>query len=111
MKLYHGTARATVDSILAHGIEPRGKRRRSNWKHSVESNPDCVYLTNCYPLHFSLSAGKDLSDLAIIEVETAGLNQARLRSAWRTTTSWAASIASTPAGSSVTKSTSMTSVR
>lgn len=70
MLLYHGTSRAALPAILQDGIKPRGKKGKSNWKHSVESNPNCVYLTEGYGLYFAINAGKDLTDLAIVEVDT-----------------------------------------
>lgn len=69
MKLYHGTSRRALSKILAEGIRPRGKRK-GNWTQSVESNPRCVYLTNAYPLYFAINVAKDLSDVAIVEVDS-----------------------------------------
>lgn len=70
MKLYHGTSRTALDRILVDGIKPRGDTGKTNWKSTVDSNPDCVYLTEGYALHFALQAGKSLGDLAIVEVDT-----------------------------------------
>lgn len=57
MKLYHGTSEANLDAILRDGIVPRGLRNKNgNWEHTVESNPEVVYLTNCYAAYFALNA-------------------------------------------------------
>lgn len=71
MYLYHGTSWARLQQILKGGeIKPRGVTGRSCWKHSIESNPDTVYLTSAYPLYFAFNAAKDGADGAIIEVDT-----------------------------------------
>lgn len=76
MKLYHGTSQTALPSIRQHGLRPRGKRGPTNYKHTIESNPDCVYLTQGYSLYFAINAAKGidgasiLADLAIVEVDT-----------------------------------------
>ena len=74
MLLYHGTSEKAWNSIKKSGIRPRGLSKKSNWKHSIESNPDTVYLTDTYPLHFAMSAirqtGDKIDRVAIIEVDT-----------------------------------------
>lgn len=52
MKLYHGTSDRYLDSILRHGIRPRGRRKKSNWD-SYPSRADCVCLTNAYAAYFA----------------------------------------------------------
>lgn len=75
MKLYHGTAARHLNAILKDGIRPRGRNGRHNWKHTVESNPDFVYLTNAYGLHFAHNGTPvDGGELAIIEIDTVHLN-------------------------------------
>jgi hypothetical protein len=75
MKLYHGTSQTALAGILISGIRPRGKKGRSNWKHSVESNAECVYLTEGYAVHFACNAvDPDKDAAAIIEVDTDRLN-------------------------------------
>lgn len=70
-RLYHGTTEAAVSDILKNGIKPRGKKS-GNWKHSIESNPNAVYLTDSYAIYFAGNA-TDLEKgerLAIIEIDT-----------------------------------------
>lgn len=67
--LYHGTSQAALGKILIEGIKPRGKHGKSNWKGTVESNPNCVYLSEGYALHFAINATDD-KQAAIIEVDT-----------------------------------------
>jgi hypothetical protein len=75
MKLYHGTSQTALAGILISGIRPRGKRGKSNWKHSVESNAECVYMTEGYGIHFACAAvDPDSGAAAIIEVDTDRLN-------------------------------------
>lgn len=74
MKLYHGTSAARLPSILKDGIKPRGKGK-GNWKHSVDGNPNVVYLTIAYALYFAWTAtdiGKN-EDLLVLEIDTAKL--------------------------------------
>lgn len=78
MLLYHGTAARHLPAILREGIKPRGKGT-GNWKRTIESNADCVYLTNAYVLHFAGNASKDAGDLAVIEVDTAKLDPFRMQ--------------------------------
>ncbi len=73
MKLYHGTAARHLPDILANGLKPRGKGT-GNWRHSVESCPDAVYLTNSYALHYAYSATKPGEPMVVLEVDTSKLN-------------------------------------
>lgn len=82
MKIYHGTAERHLGSILANGLRPRILSGESNWTHSIESNPDTVYLTTSYALYFALSA-LDTDDLendraVVLEIETDGLDSSLL---------------------------------
>lgn len=70
MLLYHGTSAVALPTILAHGIKPRGAKGRSNWKHTVPSNPKTVYLTNAYALYYAQCAAKGKDDLVVFEVDT-----------------------------------------
>ena len=78
MKLYHGTAERRLPTILSLGLQPRG-RRRGNWKHSILSCPDAVYLTQAYALYYAWQAtdDKDKADrLAVLEIDTDKLDPA-----------------------------------
>ena len=76
MLLYHGTSEARWNDIVAKGaIIPRGKTKLGNWKHTIESNPKCVYMTDAYAGYFAINAievPKDDSEVraAIIEIDT-----------------------------------------
>jgi len=73
MKLFHGTAAANVPAILAHGLKPRGKGR-GNWKHTVDSCPDAVYLTDAYGLYYAHMGTKPGERMAVLEVDTTNLD-------------------------------------
>ncbi len=78
MELYHGTSESRAKKILKEGIKPRHVSGKSNWKHSVESNPEAVYLTDAYPMYFAFNAGKEKERWAIIEVDTDLLDESKL---------------------------------
>lgn len=82
MKLYHGTSERALARILKQGITPRSQRgkNKGNWKHTVTSHPDCVYLTSVYGLYFAMCAtGSKVSGRpVVIEVDTLRLNPFKL---------------------------------
>lgn len=78
MKLYHGTSESRARKIMVEGLKPRGKSGKTNWKHSIESNPKAVYLTDAYPLYFAVQASNKGERWAVIEVETDLLDESRL---------------------------------
>jgi hypothetical protein len=73
--LYHGTSGKNARLAAFEGIHPRGKHGRTNWKRTVESNPDAVYLTDAYPLYFAINAAKGDDDYAVIQIDTEKLDQ------------------------------------
>jgi len=74
VNLYHGTSTKALKSIAAHGLQPRDKSN-GNWKDTVPSRRDSVYLTRAYPLYFAMcAAGEQEADAAIIEVKFASLS-------------------------------------
>lgn len=76
MLLYHGTSAKHIESILEHGLIPRGKAE-SNWPAS--SSEHHVYLTQAYGMYFAQSARKAASeDLLIVEVDTTLLDERNL---------------------------------
>jgi hypothetical protein len=79
MKLYHGTSESRARKIMDEGLKPRGKSGKTNWKHTVESNPKAVYLTDTYPLYFAFTACGDSDERwAVIEVDTDLLDESKL---------------------------------
>jgi len=79
---YHGTSFASWNRIQHEGIIPRGSSKISNWSHSIESNPNTVYLSDAYAMYFGVVAAETSFDrcskVVIIEVETDTLNQSNL---------------------------------
>ena len=67
--LYHGTSIKFAKSILQHGLCPRGAKGKTNWEHTLESRPDCVYLTAGYAGYFAGNAGP-VGPWAIFEIDT-----------------------------------------
>lgn len=77
VKVYHGTSLTRWNLIKNQGLLPRGKSKKSNWTHSIESNPETVYLTDAYALYFALETlnqckGK-FDNAVIIEMDTDNL--------------------------------------
>jgi hypothetical protein len=54
--LFHGTSTKFKSSIMKHGLQPRGNKNRSTYKGKLASDPDRVYLTDVYALHFAALA-------------------------------------------------------
>lgn len=75
MKLYHGTGERAAKLALVEGIKPRGEHGNSNWKRTIESNPNGVYLTDAYPLYFAFNAVKDGERAAVLEIDTDRLQE------------------------------------
>jgi hypothetical protein len=75
MKLYHGTNARYLDAILKDGLVPRGKSK-GNWKHTITSNPNAIYLTTAYALYFAMNSLDPKKDekMLVVEVDTAKLN-------------------------------------
>lgn len=73
MKLYHGTGERAAKLAIERGILPRGKRK-GNWKHTVLSRSDSVYLTDAYAMYFAINARTDRERAAVIEIDTKYLN-------------------------------------
>ncbi len=73
MKLYHGTTEAVARLALTEGLKPRRATGKDNWAHTVNSSPDCVYLTTAYAAYFAINACGDNDRPAIIEIDTDGL--------------------------------------
>lgn len=70
MILYHGTSTKHLPGIFRHGLRGRGKDGVTNWEHTIESNPDTVYLTDTYPTYFALNASDPWDTPVIIEIDT-----------------------------------------
>lgn len=80
VKLYHGTSETVAREAMRVGLKPRSHTGKNNWRHSIESHPNLVYLTVAYAPYFAANAvGQSQSRPAIIEVETDLLNRTRLR--------------------------------
>ena len=71
--LYHGTRAGLRDDIIKMGLRPRWGRS-GNWKHTVSSNSQAVYLTTSYPVHFALCAARRTEDLLILEIRADALD-------------------------------------
>lgn len=67
MKLYHGTDSFYLDGILRRGLIPRGDGP-GNYAE-MPSNPNAVYLTNAYPLHFCNACLKESDVKIVVEVD------------------------------------------
>ncbi len=57
MILYHGTSEHIGRCALTEGLLPRrDHKQNTNWEHSIESNPDMIYLTQTYAGYFAANA-------------------------------------------------------
>lgn len=80
MLLYHGTNERVARLALTDGLKPRGRSKRGNWKHTMTSNAETVYLTICYAGYFASVATKRAGDrLTLIEIESDRLDSTRFR--------------------------------
>jgi hypothetical protein len=77
MTLYHGTSEQAARQAIVDGLRPRGGAKKGNWKHTVLSNPKCVYLTDVYAPYFSVHATKK-GRAAVLEIDTAELDEFEL---------------------------------
>lgn len=79
MKLYHGTTEAIARRALKCGLKPRGTTKQGgNWE--MESQPDCVYLTETYAPYFAFSATNDAAETwGIVEVDIGLLDEDNMR--------------------------------
>lgn len=83
MLLYHGTSMEALKQILLdQALRPRAKTGSKNWSHTINSHPQCVYLTNVYGGYFGLNAIPDQeisnnggSKMVIIEVDSDALSE------------------------------------
>jgi hypothetical protein len=72
LKLYHGTIAEVARKALTEGLKPRGildMNGDGNWQHTVESNPECVYLTDTYAAYFAMNACKGDEHWGIVEID------------------------------------------
>jgi hypothetical protein len=73
--LYHGTSAAVARIAMTEGLHPRKAHGKSNWKRTVESNPDTVYLTDAYPIYFAMNAARRGEQGAVLEIDIGKLDQ------------------------------------
>lgn len=77
MILYHGTKFSAWEKIKEEGLIPRSQGAGSNWEHTVESDPDTIYLTDAYAFYFSLMSVNNSStneSAVVLEIDTNKLN-------------------------------------
>lgn len=70
--LYHGTSAMVAAKAIKEGLRPRSAGGKSNWKRTVESNPDAIYLTDAYPLYFALNC--DCDTPTVLQIDVSKLN-------------------------------------
>ena len=68
--LYHGTNAEYLDDILKKGIVPR-RTSKGNWEHAnLFSNPNMIYLTDCYAFYYSgMQNSENQKDSLILKIE------------------------------------------
>lgn len=70
MLIYHGTNELVARKAINESLKPRICTGKSNWKHTIESNPNLIYLTTTYAPFFALSCKKSNEKFGIIEIDT-----------------------------------------
>jgi hypothetical protein len=74
--LYHGTSGKIADQVLSQGLQTRSQHMKtSNWQHSIESNPDAIYLTDSYAPYFAVNA-TEIPEHGTLEWEAGGYEAA-----------------------------------
>lgn len=69
MKVYHGTSEKVARLALTKGLLPRSLTNHiGNWKHTVQSSEDKVYLTDIYAPYFANCATEDGEKWGIVEI-------------------------------------------
>jgi hypothetical protein len=81
VKIYHGTTETIGRQAKAEGLRPRKLTGKSNWKHTVESNPSLIYLTTAYAPYYAIHAVDETKGekISIIEIETDLLDESKMR--------------------------------
>lgn len=77
--LYHGTSESAARRAVAEGLRPRGADRPGNWGGEVESNPECVYLTDVYGPYFASHAASGDERWAVLEIDRRRIDRGLLR--------------------------------
>ncbi len=77
MLLYHGTTEASARNALRVGLKPRALTKKNNWKHSIASRLDSVYLTRLYAVYFAYQAVENDERIGILEIDTNKLDAAK----------------------------------
>lgn len=72
--LYHGTSALALASMVRDGIRGRAHHGITNWKATIESNEETVYLSDAYALFFAVNAERGNEGGAILEINTRGLD-------------------------------------
>ena len=87
MKIYHGTTESVAKLAVSEGLKTRkSSGSKGNWRHTVDSADDRVYLSTAYAGYFALSAvceamandGGSEERWGIIEVDTDLLTESKL---------------------------------
>jgi len=77
MKLYHGTTATVARKAITEGLLPRFfTGNEGNWKATIESSVDRVYLTSAYAPYFAMAATNENEDLwGIVEIDVDRLSE------------------------------------
>ncbi len=73
--LYHGTSQHSLIPMMEQGLMPRGGTGKDNWKHTVTSNPNTVYLSDCFAHYFAFQAMQNNEGAAALEIDVTKLNR------------------------------------
>ena len=78
--LYHGTSETAARAAISDGLKPRSAiNRKGNWEHTIDSHPDCVYLTDIYSPYFAATSSYLDDKWAMTEIDVAKLKKSLFR--------------------------------
>jgi hypothetical protein len=79
MLLYHGTSEKVALAVIKgqDGLRPRGKKS-GNWKHTIPSRKDAVYLTQAYAAYYAMCTVEGKERWAVFEIDGEKLNPFKL---------------------------------
>lgn len=78
--LYHGTSETAAKAAISDGLKPRSAiNHKGNWEHTIDSHPECVYLTDIYSPYFAATSSYLDDKWAMVEIDVSKLKKSLFR--------------------------------